>query len=133
MVIIQIGTKASYVLLVPSVDVANNVGRQQRRLLALDLQAEQPQPRMTGHGIEGLISPDSDASSGGHRFMYGRNLGIGINANEEDQSDKRSSTSSTGWMMKNPLRQPLVLAQAVQTQTQAQPGLKIDTGKEDNT
>jgi hypothetical protein len=65
--------------------------------------------------------------------MYGRNLGMGINANEESQSDKRSSTSSTGWMMKNPLRQPLVLAQPVQTQAQTQPGLKIDTRKEENT
>jgi hypothetical protein len=103
--------------------------------LALDLQAEQSQhqPRVPGHGIEGLISPDSDASSGGHRFMYGHSLGMGINANEEDQSDKRSSTSSAGWMMKNPLRQPLVLAQPIQTQSQAQPELKIDTRKEDNT
>lgn len=95
--------------------MANKSGRQQRRLLALDLQAEQS--RMTGPGtgtatgLEGLLSPDSDASSGGHRFMYGhggRNIGIGMTASEDDHSDKRSSTSSTGWMMKNPLRQPLV-------------------------
>ena len=60
--------------------------------------------------------------------MYGhggRNIGIGMTASEDDHSDKRSSTSSTGWMMKNPLRQPLV------TQAREAPGqgiqLKIDT------
>jgi hypothetical protein len=36
--------------------------------------------------------------------MYGRDLGM--TPAEEDQSDKRSSTSSVGWMMKNPLRPP---------------------------
>jgi hypothetical protein len=34
--------------------------------------------------------------------MYGRQ-GLSMTPGEED-SDKRSSTSSTGWMMKNPMR-----------------------------
>jgi hypothetical protein len=51
------------------------------------------------------MSPDSDASSGGHRFLYGRQS-LGMTPGDEDHSnsDKRSSTSSTGWMMKNPMR-----------------------------
>jgi len=34
--------------------------------------------------------------------MYGRQ-GLSMTPGE-DESDKRSSTSSTGWMMKNPMR-----------------------------
>lgn len=81
-------------------------GREQRRLLAQDLEAEQY--RQIASRLEGVVSPppDSDASSGGHRLMYRRSLLVGTGAGDadEDISDRRSSSSSLGWMMKSPLR-----------------------------
>lgn len=85
-------------------DVLNGTGREQRRLLALDIEAEQQ--RHIAARLEGVVSPppESDASSGGHRLMYRRSLGMTTGDGDEDISDRRSSSSSLGWMMKSPLR-----------------------------
>lgn len=77
-------------------------GREQRRLLALDLELEQQ--RYASSRLEEVLSPDSDASSGGHRLMYRRSLGLVPAEGEDEASDRRSSSSSLQWMMKSPLR-----------------------------
>lgn len=78
-------------------------GREQRRLLTLDIEAEQQKHHLATR-LDDVISPDSDASSGGHRLMYRRSMGVNTVEGDEDHSDKRSSSSSLGWMMKSPLR-----------------------------
>lgn len=102
----------------------DQVGREQRRLLALDLELEQQ--RYASSLLDDITSPDSDASSGGHRLMYRRSLGMTPADAEEDTSDKRSSSSSLQWMMKSPLR-PTNMEETTTPIAKPRVNAKVDT------